>query len=79
MCYIVIRGMSGSNLCFHFVLYETLFSEKCIEKEIFVFSLKLLSEILTFIEIYLSEVLSKTYIHLHVKYPLFSKDFNEFK
>jgi hypothetical protein len=61
----------------YYLINGTIFGEKLLNmKRVFWFSLQILSETFSFWEEY-RDILSYTYIDLHVKYPLFLSDFNE--
>jgi len=61
----------------HYLINGTIFDRNLLNmKCVFRFSLQLLSEPFFVLE-EMSEISSKVYISLHVKYPLFVSDFNE--
>jgi hypothetical protein len=77
-CYIVTRGPSDSTALFHIISYRTRISEKkVIENKMCVsyFSTNLSVKFLILRRP--ERDITKTYIGLHVKYPLFLSNFNE--
>jgi hypothetical protein len=76
-CHIVICGLPRSKQLFHILINGTILEKKNIERKMwglifsttFVWNFSFQEE--------LSEIWSKMYIGLQVKYPLFSSDFNK--
>jgi len=76
--HIVICGLAVTIMFTHYPTNGTIFKKKLLNiKCVFWFSLQLLSEILLILARNERDMMSKTYIHLHIKYPLFLSDLNE--